>query len=147
MPSFDPARLDLANYAHQIFVETRFQDLDPLGHINNVALAGIFENGRVRFNHEMTHSTARPSAGERWLVARVEVNYLAEAHFPAPILIGNAIGQIGNRSWQILSVAFQNDRPVGLCDSTLVYQSSQGKSAISDILRAKLETLRLRTLR
>lgn len=144
MPVFDPARLDLAQYPHQVSVETRFQDLDPLGHINNVAMAGIFENGRVRFNREILRAEDQRIRGDRWLVARVEVNYLAEAHFPDAIIIGNAIGQIGNRSWQILSVAFQNDKPVGLCDTTLVYQSIQGKTSISDTLRVDLQALRLR---
>jgi acyl-CoA thioester hydrolase len=144
MPSFDPMRLELNNYPHRVSVETRFQDLDPLGHINNVAMAGIFENGRVRFNHEIIRAVERRNAGDRWLVARVELNYLAEAHFPAPIVIGNAIGQIGNRSWQILSAAFQNDQIVGLCDSTLVYQSAQGKAGLDDAFRADLAALRLR---
>lgn len=145
MPSFDPARLDAANYAHQVSVETRFQDLDPLGHINNVALAGIFENGRVRFNRDMNvHQQSRHS-DDRWLVARVEINYLAEAHFPDPILVTNAIGHIGNRSWQILSAAWQGGQVVGLCDSTLVYQSATGQSSMSSDMRAELEALRMKS--
>lgn len=145
MPSFDPARLDMANYAHQVSVETRFQDLDPLGHINNVAMAGIFENGRVRFNREILNADDQRNKGDRWLVARVEVNYLAEAHFPDPIVISNAIGKIGNRSWQIVSAALQNGQIVGLCDATLVYQSAQGKTGLSDRLRADLMRLMLKS--
>jgi acyl-CoA thioester hydrolase len=144
MPSFDPARLDAANYAHQVSVETRFQDLDPLGHINNVALAGIFENGRVRFNRDLTASHQSLQTGDRWLVARVEVNYLAEAHYPEPILITNAIGHIGNRSWQILSAAWQGGQVVGLCDATLVYQSASGQSSLTPEMRSELEALRIK---
>lgn len=144
MPSFDPARLDAVNYPHSIEVETRFQDLDLLGHINNVALAGIFENGRVRFNRLLQASRNARESGDRWLVARVEVNYLAEAHFPEPILITNGIGQIGNRSWQILSAAWQDGKVVGLCDSTLVYQSASGHTSLSDEMRAELSALRMK---
>lgn len=139
MPSFDPARLDLANYPHQVSLETRFQDLDPLGHINNVAMAGIFENGRVRFNRDFVNVDAQREAGDRWLVARVEVNYLAEAHFPDSILIGNGIGHIGNRSWHILSVASQNGQIVALCDTVLVFQSGSGGGSIPDHLRRELD--------
>lgn len=144
MPSFDPARLDAANYSHHVSVETRFQDLDPLGHINNVALAGIFENGRVRFNRELQASRMNRASGDRWLVARVEINYLAEAHFPEPVIITNAIGHIGNRSWQILSAAWQGGKVVGLCDSSLVLQSASGKTAMSMDMRAELEALRMK---
>lgn len=144
MPSFDPARLLAENYAHEVSVETRFQDLDPLGHINNVALAGIFESGRVRFNRQLQAAHLAMKSGDRWLVAKVEINYLAEGHFPEPILIRNAIGHIGNRSWQILSAAWQGDKMIGLCDAVLVYQSANGATSISDDLRAELSSLRLK---
>jgi acyl-CoA thioester hydrolase len=144
MPSFDLARLDLANYPHHVELETRFQDLDPLNHINNVAMAGIFENGRVRFNRDMVDFIAQREAGDRWLVARVEVNYLAEAHFPDPVLIGNAIGHIGNRSWHILSAASQNGQIVALCDTVLVYQSGSGAGAIADDMRQELQARRFK---
>lgn len=144
MPSFDPARLNTASYAHQISVETRFQDLDPLGHINNVAMAALFESGRVRFNRDILASRQHRDEGDRWLVARVEINYLAEAHFPAPVVITNAIGHIGNRSWTIFSAAWQDGQVVALCDSSLVYQSASGKTSISDSMRAELEALRFK---
>ena len=144
MPSFDPARLVAENYVHEVSVETRFQDLDPLGHINNVALAGIFENGRVRFNRQLRGAHLAMQSGDRWLVAKVEINYLAEGHFPEPMMIRNAIGHIGNRSWQILSAAWQGDKIIGLCDAILVYQSASGAGAISDALRAELTGLRLK---
>ncbi len=139
MPIFDPARLDPANYPYSTSVETRFQDLDPLGHINNVAMAALFENGRVRFNRDNLVERQRRVPGDRWLIARVEINYLAEGHFPDPIEVASGIGTIGNRSWTILSAAWQSGRCVGLCDSTIVYQSKDGKQPISDDFRAELE--------
>lgn len=139
MPQFDPARLDPANYPYSTSVETRFQDLDPLGHINNVAMAALFENGRVRFNRDNLVERQRRASGDRWLIARVEINYLAEGHFPYPIEVASGIGTIGNRSWTILSAAWQSGRCVGLCDSTIVYQSKEGKQPISDDFRAELE--------
>lgn len=139
MPQFDPARLDPASYPYSTSVETRFQDLDPLGHINNVAMAALFENGRVRFNRDNLVERQKRSPGDRWLIARVEINYLAEGHFPDPIEVASAIGTIGNRSWTILSAAWQSGRCVGLCDSTIVYQAKDGKAPIGDDFRAELE--------
>lgn len=144
MPSFDPTRLDAGNYSYSVSVETRFQDLDPLGHINNVAMAALFETGRVRFNREILISRQQRNDGDRWLVARVEINYLAEGHFPEPVQIASGIGRIGNRSWQIVSAAWQQGQCIALCDSTLVYQSAGGKASISDELRGELEALRFK---
>lgn len=141
-PRFDPARLDPASYPYATSVETRFQDLDPLGHINNVALAALFENGRVRFNRELVWERQNHAQSLRWLIARVEVNYLAEGHFPDPIEVASGIGHIGRSSWTILSAAFQSGQCIGLCDSTLVATSPEGAQPISDAFRAELERLR-----
>ena len=80
MPRPEAWRLDPASYPHSEPIQTRFQDLDVLGHLNNVAMAALFESGRVRFNRSMNLAGW---AGHRWLVARVEINYLGEGFFPA----------------------------------------------------------------
>ena len=144
MTRFDPARLDVANYPYATSVETRFQDLDPLGHINNVAMAALFENGRVRFNRELLVERKRRVAGERWLIARVEVNYLAEGHFPDPITVTSGIGRIGTSSWDIVSAAYQNGKCIGLCDTTIVKTNADGATPIGDEFRAELEGYRFR---
>jgi acyl-CoA thioester hydrolase len=144
MPRFDPARLDPANYPYATSVETRFQDLDPLGHINNVAMAALFENGRVRFNRELLTERKQRAPGQRWLIARVEINYVAEGHFPDPIVVTSGIGRIGTSSWDILSAAFQNGVCVGLCETTIVSTDANGALAISDAFRGELETYRFK---
>ena len=53
MPRPEAWRTDIAAYPFSATTETRFQDLDVLGHINNVAMAALFENGRVRFNRSL----------------------------------------------------------------------------------------------
>lgn len=141
MPRPDAARLDLARYPHRETIPTRFSDLDPQGHINNVAMATIFETARVRFNHAIGFGRGR--TGGRWLVARVEVNYIAEGHFPADMLLATGIGAIGTRSWTILSAAFQEGRPVATCDVTVVLARSPDSTAMPDNVRAILEAYRL----
>ena len=46
-------RLIPASYPILLDVQTRFQDLDPNGHLNNVAFAALFEHGRVRLNRDV----------------------------------------------------------------------------------------------
>ena len=53
MPRPAPWRLDPASYPHHDVIQTRFQDLDVLGHINNVAWAALFETARIRFYHQL----------------------------------------------------------------------------------------------
>ena len=132
MPRPAPWRLDPAAYPHLDSIQTRFQDLDVLGHINNVAWAALFETGRVRFFRLLNGSSPGRNRG---LVANVEINYLAEGHFPGDIEIASGIGQLGTRSWQALSLATQDGKPMATCDVTIVTVGD----AIDPDFRAALE--------
>ena len=86
MPKPESWRLDAASYPVHVDLQTRFQDMDINGHLNNVAFAALFESGRVLLNREIRPWEERP-ANERTMVAAVEINYLAEGNFPDPVLI------------------------------------------------------------
>ena len=136
MPRPEAWRLDPASYPHHDVIQTRFQDLDVLGHINNVAMAGLFESARVRFNRAMALSGWH---GHRWLVANITLNYLAEGHFPGDVDISTGISDIGTRSWQILAAAFQDGDCIATCDAVLVMSGGGGATALPEDFRAGLE--------
>ena len=129
-------RTDAARYPHAHEVPTRFQDLDPLGHVNNVAMAAIFESGRVAFNRRFDWPRGE---GTRVLIARADISYLAEAHFPAIVTVANGVGRVGRSSWTIFSGAFQEGTCVALCDATLVFTGREGALALPAEFRAQLE--------
>ena len=136
-------RIDPATYPHHDSIQTRFQDLDVLGHINNVAMAGLFESARVRFNRAMNLSGWH---GHRWLVANITLNYLAEGHFPGDVEISAGIGDIGTRSWQILAAAFQDGECIATCDAVIVMSGGGGATALAPDFRAGLEAHRVTRL-
>ncbi len=118
-------RLDPASYPFSATTQTRFGDMDFLGHLNNVAYAALFENGRVRFNRSLDER-GRRQTGERWLVAAVSINYLNEGHFPDDVHIASGIGHIGTSSWVIEQAAFQKGICIATCETVLVYQGADG---------------------
>jgi acyl-CoA thioester hydrolase len=136
-------QLDRASYPFGHLTETRFADLDLLGHINNVSMAGLFEHGRGMFNHAI--EVERRAPGQRWLIVRVEINYLAESFFPAPVDIASGIGRIGTSSWDIASAAFQNGKCVATCMTTIVLTNDHGPSPIPQDLREEFERLRVKS--
>src|SRR3546814_3433964 len=75
----DSWRLEMENYPFQVSIDTRYQDLDVMGHVNNVAMAGLFETGRIRFHRSLGRHPR--DKGVRWLVAAVNIAYVNEAHF------------------------------------------------------------------
>lgn len=142
MPKSEAWQRDPESYPFSTVTETRFQDLDPLGHINNVAMAALFENGRVRFNHSL--GLERRQKGERWLIAAVAIDYVAEAHFPDPVEVMSGIGRLGTSSWDICSAAFQNGVCVATCTTTLVLTDKAGPQPIPAALRERYESLMVR---
>jgi acyl-CoA thioester hydrolase len=139
----EPWRLQPSAYPFTVAIPTRWADLDLLGHINNVSMAGLFEEGRGLFNRSLELHRSDP--GIRWLIAAVSLNYLAEAHHPHDVTIASGIGHIGSRSWTILSGAFQNGLCVATCDTTLVYTDKTGPTAFPESFRAKFESVAIRT--
>lgn len=138
----EPWRTDIASYPFIHSTETRFADLDQLGHINNVAMAGLFEHGRGLFTHSIgLHNFAK---GHRWLIVRVEINYLAESYFPEHVQIASGILRVGNSSWEVASAAFQGGKCVATCNTTTVMTNKDGASPITDGLRDALERLRVK---
>lgn len=142
MPKAESWQLDRANYPFSHSAETRFADLDLLGHINNVSMAGLFEHGRGMFNHSLTSERRQP--GQRWLIASVAISYVAEAHFPEHVDITSGISRIGSSSWDIASAAFQSSGCVATCITTLVLTDKSGPVPIPDDLRAEYVRLMVR---
>jgi acyl-CoA thioester hydrolase len=132
-------RLDATSYPIALETTTRFQDMDVNGHLNNVAFASLFENARVLLHRELRPWGERPK-NERTMVAAVEINYLAEGNFPAPVTITSGIGKIGNSSWTILQAMFQKDRCIATCDTVVVCRTDGEGKPLRPELRASLES-------
>jgi acyl-CoA thioester hydrolase len=93
----DPALLDPAVYPHVCEVTTRFADLDINNHINNVAMAAIIEDARVRFHVASGFAKALP-AGAQTMVVSLTIDYLAQAFYPHPLKVHSGLSAVGDRS-------------------------------------------------
>lgn len=138
----DPRRIDLAAYPWRVDLDTRFGDMDVNFHLNNVAVAGLYEEARVRFNW---HLRERESVGRpRFVVARVEIDYLGEGRYRVPTTMGVAVTAAGTSSWRIAMGLFQPDGCIGLCETVMVHRGDAGAAPLPDGLRAALGEFGLR---
>lgn len=138
----DPARTSAAAYRWSLTLATRYGDMDANVHLNNVAIARLFEEARVQFNRE----SARQFTGQRprFLAAHVAIDYLAEGHYPGDIVVHVAVAHIGTSSFRMAKAAFQTGRAIALCDSVLVVRDDDGGPApLPPALRTRLEAYRL----
>jgi acyl-CoA thioester hydrolase len=141
VPKPQPWQLDPANYPFHHKTETRFADMDLLGHINNVAMAGLFEHGRGMFNHAI--EVQRRAPGQRWLIVSVNLDYIAEAHFPEHVDVASGILRVGTSSWDIASAAFQGGECKATCITTIVLTDENGPTPLPEDLRQEFERLRV----
>ena len=136
----DSWRFDLARYPVTEVLQTRFQDMDINGHLNNVAFAALFETGRVLLNRQVRPWADRPK-NERTMVAEVTIAYLAEGRFPGDVTIGSGVGRIGTSSWTFLQAMHQNGRCIATCDTVIVCRTDEAAKPLRAELREALEAL------
>lgn len=142
MPKPQSWQLAPASYPFHHKTETRFADMDLLGHINNVSMAGLFEHGRGMFNHAI--EVQRRAPGQRWLIVSVSLDYIAEAHFPEHVDIASGILRVGTSSWDIASAAFQGGECKATCITTIVLTDNNGPTPLSEDLRQEFERLHVK---
>lgn len=136
MARHDPRRLDASAYPWSVGLETRFGDMDVNFHLNNVAIAGLYEEARVRFNWHIRDNY--PVGQPRFVVARLEIDYLDEGKYRVPTSMGVAVVATGSSSWRVAMGLFQPDGCIGLSDTVMVHRGDTGSAPIPDSLRVAL---------
>jgi acyl-CoA thioester hydrolase len=115
--------------------------MDVNGHLNNVAFAALFENGRVRLHRDARPWEERPG-NERTMVANVNINYIGEGRFPDPVIVCSGVGRIGNSSWVIEQAMFQNGVCIATCDSVIACRTDGQAKPLRKEVVAGLEAQR-----
>ena len=132
----DPALLDPARYPFAHTVTTRFADVDPNQHLNNVALAAMMEDARVRFNQAVG---LKVKIGERRaMVASVAMEYLSQGHFPDPVTVHCGIEGVGRTSWTIVQLLEQRGKAVAFARSIIVAIADDRPTPVPEPYRALL---------
>lgn len=81
---------------------------------------------------------------ERAVLARIEIDYLAEVFYPHEVVVATGILRVGTSSLVVGSALFQHDRCVALADSVDVSTAiSGGSRPITDEARTVLEKFQL----
>lgn len=109
----------------------RFQDLDRVGHVNNVAFCVYAESGRVDFaEHVWPGSTAGTGIG--WTIVNFSLHYRAQAHYPGRVKIGTAITRIGTSSLTMSQGLFmaEDSACFATADTVLVWTDIKNGTAL-----------------
>lgn len=114
----------IEDFPFSVELPTRFDDMDILGHINNVAIANIYQESRVQFHRELFRELREGHHREDGIgtvLADIHIAYRRESHYPAPVKVSCGVSRLGNTSYTIRSAMFQGELCMGSCDAVLVY--------------------------
>jgi acyl-CoA thioester hydrolase len=148
-PGLGPADPDdVAGYPFLHTVTSRFADLDPLGHINNVAIAEFYEDARVEFMRAaIGRDAASPNDPFSMVLAELTVRYLAEAPHPGTYQVGLGVTRLGRTSIVQLAGLFRGGVRIGASRSVLVHVVDHQPAPLTDWMRAGLQARSFRALR
>jgi acyl-CoA thioester hydrolase len=100
-------------------ITPRFGDIDGLGHVNNTVIPGWFEQARNEiyrlFNPEFDF------ANWNLILARFEVDFIAQLFFNSDVEIKTFISRIGRSSFETYQEAWQTGRLCAKGKTVLVH--------------------------
>ncbi len=121
----------------------RFGDLDAQGHVNNTVFATFFESGRVALLRAPGKPLNLP--GTTSVLARLDINFLQELHWPGSVEIGTGVAAIGRSSYTFAQAIFRDDSCVatGLATMVMIDEATRRPRRLPDEVVARLEGLRI----
>jgi acyl-CoA thioester hydrolase len=105
-----------------------FNDTDALGHISNTTLPVWFERARTplfRIFHPTLDVKTWPL-----IMARVEIDFVAQSYWQLPVEIRTGIGKIGNSSVQVTQEAWQDGKQIARGNAVLIHFDYKAEKAV-----------------
>ena len=139
-----PVRLTRADLRHFTTIQTRWQDNDVFGHVNNVVYYSWFDtavNGWL-IDRGLLDPAASSIIG---LVVETGCSYAESVAFPEPVSIGIAVDRLGSSSVRYRIGVFREHGDLAIAQGhfTHVYvdRASQRPVPIPDAIRAAMARL------
>ena len=139
----EPYELNPDNYSFSVEIPTRFEDVDSNNHVNNVAVASLFQESRLRFAiYARGKKIEEMRAQARVVAVSILINYLGEIYYPQPVIISVGVSKIGTSSYTLGCLMCQDGKPVAH-SKAIVVRSEDGQSSPlpMDIVEALSECL------
>ncbi|WP_420415492.1 acyl-CoA thioesterase [Roseibium sp.] len=117
----------------------RYADTDRQGHVNNAVFATFLETGRV----EVIVNEGLADTGASFVIARLELDFLAEVNWPGDVEIGTAVKEVGRSSFKLIQKIFQDGKPVANAVTVIVQMNNETRKShpLTDKAKSRLSEL------
>ena len=122
----------------------RFADIDRQGHVNNAVYSTYLETGRVAIIYDPEHGFQVEGATS--VLARLEIDFRRELHWPGTVEIGTAVAEIGRSSYTLLQAVFHagDCAATGRATMVLIDQGTRRAKLLPPELIERLQQYQLR---
>ena len=131
-------------HPHRLSDNVRFADLDVNRHVNNAVYSSYFETSRVLLVGERDNGLTPEGMG--WVLARLDINFRAELHWPGTIELGLGVQRLGRTSVTFSQVVYSQGRLIASAQATTVMVESLSRkpAALGDAVIAAFGRWKLR---
>ena len=98
-------------------IDSRWRDMDSLGHINHASYLTYMESARVDVYVKLGYSGIRREMDESTILASMQVQYIAQTSHPSKFDIGHRISRVGNKSFDFISGIFHTHNKNLICSA------------------------------
>jgi acyl-CoA thioester hydrolase len=119
-----------------------FSDLDAQMHVNNIAYARWFQEGRSDFDTGVLKAGLGDSE-LRLVLGHVEIDYLASLLYPGSVTVTTGVLRVGTSSYTLGHAVFCGDTCHALGQSVMVKLGDGGAAALTDTEREVLSGLKI----
>lgn len=129
---------DRTIFPHWQTENLRFGDTDQLGHVNNAVYATFSESGRV--NLLLENGEIMVPSGVDTVIARLELDFRVELHWPGKVEIGTTVLGLGRSSYRLGQGMFSGDKCVATAVNVIVLidLATRRSTPLPDSFRAYL---------
>lgn len=106
----------------------RFNDTDKLGHVNNAVFAVMLEQGRSEFLADVGLPIGK--GAQAVVIARLELDFVAEMAWPGTVRIETEVARIGTRSFTLRQRLISEGILTGKALTVLVVMDRQTRRAV-----------------
>lgn len=108
-------KLKQSDYSHHLLMETRWRDMDALGHLNHTAYLTYFESARTEYYASLGFGTLRFEQNPGLILGGMSVDYINQVTHPARLIICHRINRVGKKSFDLLGAIFEDNHNDPIC--------------------------------
>ena len=121
-----PKKIMKSDFKFIIELDTRWSDMDCIGHVNNATFLTYIESARIKLIEDLGFLDVPI------IMASIKIDYINQLKYPATMQIGQKISRIGNSSFDILTGIFEKTKEtlITLSTTTLICYDYKAQKSI-----------------